>query len=234
MKTFLTTSFFLLYSFIIAQETEFRKVDYKAIEKEIKNKNSEYYYSTLMDRFQKIDTTLTVEHMYHLYYGSTLQPNYDPYDFIEKNKTVEKIEKNTNVPTSEEVQILKKFYTDIYKTKPFTDLRNIETLAIIYSFEENEEKIKSLLHIFYKLIDTLLTTGDGFTKETAIDVINTRSEYNLMQLFEVDIENQALTHDKGGSYDILKGKTKESKEVELYFDVTRLFEINQLKFKNLK
>ena len=234
MKTFLATSFFLLYSFIIAQETEFRKVDYKAIEKEIKNKNSEYYYSTLMDRFQKIDTTLTVEHMYHLYYGSTLQPNYDPYDFIEKNKTVEKIEKNTNVPTSEEVQILKKFYTDIYKTKPFTDLRNIETLAIIYSFEENEEKIKSLLHIFYKLIDTLLTTGDGFTKETAIDVINTRSEYNLMHLFEVDIENQALTHDKGRSYDILKGKTKESKEVELYFDVTRLFEINQLKFKNLK
>lgn len=230
MKTFLATSFFLLYSFIIAQETEFRKVDYKAIEKEIKNKNSEYYYSTLMDRFQKIDTTLTIEHMYHLYYGSTLQPNYDPYDFIEKNKTVEKIEENTNVPTSEEVQILKKFYTDIYKTKPFTDLRNIETLAIIYSFEENEEKIKSLLHIFYKLIDTLLITGDGFTKGTAIDVINTRNEYNLMHLFGVDIENQALTHDKGRSYDILKGKTKENKEVELYFDVTRLFELNKLKF----
>lgn len=234
MKILLNIVAILISTFIFSQKIEFRKVDYNQIKKEISDKKSEYYYSNLKERFQKMDTTLTKEDMYRLYYGSTLQPKYDPYDFIEKDDAVEKIEKNVIKPTSEEVQILKKYYTKIYNTNPFTDLKNIETLAIIYSFEEDKEKVHSLLNIYYKLIDTLLLTGDGFTKETAIDVINTRSEYNLMSLFGVNVENQALTHDKGRSYDILKGKTEENKEVELFFDVTRLFEINQLKFKNLK
>ena len=41
-----------------AQELAFKIPDYKAIEKEIKDKNSSYYYPKLMERLVKNDTLL--------------------------------------------------------------------------------------------------------------------------------------------------------------------------------
>ncbi|GEM53347.1 DUF4919 domain-containing protein [Empedobacter brevis] len=231
MKTFLATLFFSLCSFIIAQDTEFRKVDYKTIEKEIKNKNSEYYYSTLMDRFQKMDTTLTKEHMYRLYYGYSFQKNFDVFDIIEHPKKIQEIEQKNSQPNKTDIETLKKYYTSLYKEKPFVNINSIETLAIIYSLDEDETMVKKLLKMYYTLIDAILLTGDGKSMENAIDVINARHEYTLINLFGLKVNEQALLNDKGRSYDLLSSENEDGDKFDVYFDVTRSFEFYSQKFK---
>lgn len=223
--------FLIFIGNVNAQEVEFRSVDYNAIEKTIKDKKSEFYYPTLMERFQKMDTTMTVEHLYHLYYGQTFQKEFDINAVITKPKNIEAIEDKESAPTPAEVKILKEYYTEIYHNQPFDDLSNIEILAIIYSFEENEDMIKKLLKMYYGLVDALLLTGDGNSLETAIDVITVKHEYNLLNLFGLYSENQSLLKEKGRSYDLLSAKNEEDKEFEVYFDVTRLFEFYDKKFK---
>ena len=223
--------FLLFLNNVNAQDVEFRTVDYNAIEKTIKDKKSEYYYPTLMERFQKMDTTLNVEHLYHLYYGQTLQKEFDINAVITKPKNIETIENKESAPTPAEVKILKEYYTEIYQNQPFVDLSNIEILAIIYSFEENEVMVKKLLKMYYGMVDALLLTGDGYSLDSAIDVIAVKHEYNLLNLFGLYSEKQSLQNEKGRSYDLLSAKNEEDKEFEVYFDVTRLFEFYDKKFK---
>lgn len=224
----------LLMIFVVpanAQEIEFRKVDYKAIEKVIKDKKSEYYYPLLVDRFQKMDTTMTVEHMYHFYYGKTFQNDFDVFEDLNPTKQVIAIESKGTKPTTEEIKILKDFYTDFYMNRPFSDLKSIEVLAIIYSFEEDIPMVKKILNIYYKLIAALFLTGDGKSMETAIDVINARHEYSILNVLRLNSTQQSLHHENNRSYDLLKTKNVNGNEFDLYFDVTKPFEFYNKKFQ---
>ena len=51
---------------------------YEAIWAETANPTSPYYYPTLMSRYERGDTTLTLEDFRHLYYGYPEQPGYKP------------------------------------------------------------------------------------------------------------------------------------------------------------
>ena len=216
---------------LFGQNNEFRNVDYKQIEKEIKNKKSEYYFPLLEERFQKMDTTMTVEHMYHFYYGKSLQDNYDVFEDLNPTEEVIAIESKNETPSEEEIKILKDFYTDVYMNKPFADLKSIEVLAIIYSFNEDVNMIETILNLYYKMIAAILLTGDGNSIETAIDVISPRHEYSILNVLRLDLNQQSLINEKNRSYDLLKTVNEDGKEFDIYFDVTRSFELYNKKFK---
>lgn len=59
LKTILLfIAFVLLTTNAISQKPEFKKPDYKGIEKIIKDKSSDYFYPKLFSRFLASDTTL--------------------------------------------------------------------------------------------------------------------------------------------------------------------------------
>ncbi|MBF0597879.1 DUF4919 domain-containing protein [Faecalibacter rhinopitheci] len=214
-----------------AQEVEFRTVDYPAIEKMIKDKKSDFYYPTLIDRFQKMDTTMTVEHMYHFYYGKTFQDDFKVFEDLNKTKKVIAIESKNTIPTPKEIKILKDFYTDFYMNKPFSDPKSIEVLAIIYSFEEDTPMVKKIINIYHKLLDALFLTGDGKSMETAIDVISARHEYSILNALRLNSTQQSLLHENNRSYDLLETENEHGEKLNLYFDVTKPFEFYNKKFK---
>lgn len=91
--------------------------------------------------------------------------------------------------------------------------------------------VKKLLKIYFTLIDAILLTGDGKSMENAIDVINARHEYTLINLFGLKVNEQALLNDKGRSYDLLSSENEDGDKFDVYFDVTRSFEFYSQKFK---
>jgi hypothetical protein len=60
------------------------------IQKNIENKNSEFYYPELLKRLKQNDTLLTGEQYRHLYFGYTFQKNYKPYKTYKKAEEMAK------------------------------------------------------------------------------------------------------------------------------------------------
>ena len=72
MKKLILVFFFFLTSLSYSQDWNFEKPNYNKIEKNIKIKNSNLFYESLLDRFQNADSTMTLEEKRHLYYLSLI------------------------------------------------------------------------------------------------------------------------------------------------------------------
>lgn len=75
-----------------------------------------------------------------------------------------------------------------------------------------------------KILQALLSTGDGKTAETAYCVQGINEEYVIMAHFGYEVSSQALILGSTSNYDFLAGKDKKTgKEVGLYFDISGHF-----------
>jgi Domain of unknown function (DUF4919) len=75
-----------------------------------------------------------------------------------------------------------------------------------------------------KLLDALLTSGDGKTAATAFFVLSIREEYFIMDKLGYKTSSQALVQEGNGMFDVLSGTdTKTGNSVSLYFDIGSFF-----------
>jgi len=75
-----------------------------------------------------------------------------------------------------------------------------------------------------KLLNALLTSGDGKTTPTAYRVLTIREEYFIMNQLGYKVNMQALLTQNDKAYDLLSGHdTKTGKEVSVYFDISSFF-----------
>jgi hypothetical protein len=75
-----------------------------------------------------------------------------------------------------------------------------------------------------KLLNALLTAGDGKTAATAYRVLSVREEYFIMNELGYKVTIQMLASENGKPYDILSGRDKKTdKEVSVYFDIGSFF-----------
>jgi len=75
-----------------------------------------------------------------------------------------------------------------------------------------------------KLLNALLSTGDGKSAETAYCVQGINEEYQIMNHFDYQVDSQALVMANGAEYDVLSGTDRKSKKsVSLYFDISGFF-----------
>ena len=89
-KAFFSLFFLLLLTFLHGQKMEFKAPDYVEIQKNIEDKNSEFYYPKLLKRLKQNDTLLTSNQYRHLYFGYTFQKEYQPYKTGKKSEEVAK------------------------------------------------------------------------------------------------------------------------------------------------
>lgn len=75
-----------------------------------------------------------------------------------------------------------------------------------------------------KLLDALLTSGDGKSAKTAFFVLSIREEYFVMSQLGYKPSSQALVSEGDRMFDVLSGTdTKTGNQVSLYFDITNFF-----------
>ena len=77
----------LITTTVFGQDFDYHR-DFKDLFSKSKDKNSEYYYPKLLERFNSNDSTLTNKDIIALQIGFTADKNYKPYETIDKEREI--------------------------------------------------------------------------------------------------------------------------------------------------
>lgn len=200
----------------ISWEDDFMKPNYDLIKLNIENKQSNFYYSKLWDRFQHGDSTMTLEEKRHLYYGYVFHKNYSPYGGVDNSKQVNPI-LDKEKPTQKDWKKLVSLLNTSLKAEPF-NFRYLYYQSIAYEYLNKPVNARKNIQKIWTIVDALISTGDGLTKETAIHVIAVSSEYDYLFFNNLSMRSQALMN---GGYDVLYLQPNEDGLEEMWFDVNQ-------------
>jgi hypothetical protein len=90
----------------------------------------------------------------------------------------------------------------------------------------NEEAMRRERTIVRGLIDSILTSGDGKSEQTAFVVVQIAEEYTILKVLGLRRVTQALIHAQGHSYDRFETKSNDTgQEGGVFFNIDRLLAV---------
>lgn len=154
------------------------KPDMERIRQEVGDSTSVFYYPSLMERYEKNETIMTLEDYRHLYLGAIFEEDFNPYRRGQYSSLVEELYYKSRHSKAECDRIIK--YAELaLKDNPF-DLQQIDYL--IYALREKRKN--NLANIWqYRLnhiMEAIVSTGTGADKDNAWYVISPQHEYFLL------------------------------------------------------
>lgn len=214
----------LLFSIIlafsaIAREPGFTPPNYKKIRKSIEKQGSKTWYPTLMNRLQQNDTTLTPGEYHLLYYGYTLRQGYQPYAEYPLADSLKNILKKEEL-TEEDYRAIIRFGTGLLAENPF-EITLLDPLIYAYWMTGNGETASKLEFRFGRLLETIFSSGDGLTKNTAFHVITVAHEYDMLRALGFIYGGQQQLVE--GKYDHLKVAKNDFGIEGFFFDISTFF-----------
>ncbi|HKK21097.1 MAG TPA: DUF4919 domain-containing protein [candidate division Zixibacteria bacterium] len=105
-------------------------------------------------------------------------------------------------------------------------------IVLDVSYEQMGDTAKSRFHHFVAngLIHSVLSSGNGLSRDSAFRVISTDEEYIILNFLGVDLLRQALVEEKDHSYDVMTVKDASiDSTFDLYFNID--IQMNALKRK---
>jgi hypothetical protein len=211
----------MFFSFLsYAQERSFATPDYKEIESLTNDRSSAFFYQELLKRYLGDDTTLTLRDYRLLYYGYFFQPNYTPFYHTAESDSVKMLlGEKEQLSAQEWNNIIRLGRANIQKN-PF-DLKGLNIVWVAYRQTGDSATARLYFDKLKKLVQTILSTGDGMTEATAFHVLNVSHEYDILNILGYEFGgNQNLTDAK---CDYLSLKTNDDNLSGLYFDVKQIF-----------
>lgn len=218
IKHFLFFSLIFISNFSFSQQKEYEAPDYKTIQKNIENKDSEFYYPKLLDKLKANDTLITNDQYRHLYFGYTFLKEYHPYKISENDKKLIPYFQSKDLKKSDHAEIIKISNASL-KEFPL-NLRVMNFLGYIYHLDGNEAMANKVSHNFYGLFGAIYSSGDGKDCKTGFHVISVSHEYVVMNMLELEIASQGLS----GDCDYLSLPKDKYKLPGVYFNITKLKE----------
>lgn len=216
LKKFVLIAIVLLFTSTGFAQTE--KPDFDKIEKTVKDKNSPFFYATLLGRYNNNDTSLTNEEYRHLYYGFSFQDKYSPYG---KPSVNDELRKAIDAEETDKIIELEKKALNEF---PF-NLRNLYMLSSMLVKKGDTAAADQYDRKLVGVARAILSTGNGTSDSTAMFVVSVDHEYDLISLLGYEFGgSQALIEVKDGPTDKMKLKKNEENLEYLYFNVSRLFD----------
>ena len=212
------------------QQEDYQKPDFATIGKNIKDKNSPFYYPVQFKKYMEDDTTLTVEEYRYLYYGFSFQPEYDPYG---KSAVLDKLrtaldKKDMTPPEIDQVITMEK---TVLKEFPF-NLRNLNMLVNMYDKKNGKVNAEKAFKKLLGVARAIMSTGTGLADSAAMYVISVEHEYDMLGLLEYEFGgSQHLVSYKGSQMDYLTVADNKYLTKGMYFNVDRLFASMEKMFK---
>jgi hypothetical protein len=214
---------FLIFSICLSIATSAQKTfkvpDFEKIKQDISDSNSIHYYPIVLERFLSGGDGLTLAHYYNFYYGYRYQERYSPYGMSKHREAINKLldkKKKSEKDNKKLIALLEEQLRD----NPIKIMHSY-LLALTYQDLGDEELAKKWFNNTYGLADAILLTGDGLSLETAIWVLHTSEEYDLIPYLGYKFGGeQALVN----NCDRMKLQKNEDELEHLYFNVSVLFE----------
>ena len=226
MKFYITIlSALLLSVFSLHAEDDKNSVNWAELKKNIENRLSPSYYPTLMNRYMAIDTTLTLEDFRNLYFGFALQEDYDPYRISPYSTKVKEFAmQNTaeNVDCDSLIYYGEKAVADF----PF-DVRSINLLMYGYKCKKMDLKVKQWAYNLTGIIDAILSTGDGLTEDSPMEVIYAPHEYEIIHRFGLQVKNNIMMPP---NLEFIEVEGNKFSVEGYFFDISKILEVYDDKF----
>lgn len=153
------------------------KIDFKSIEKNLKNAESPYNYDRLIFKYKGIPKALDSIEAQHLYYGRNFETNKlttSDEDF----KSLAEAFKNNNF--DECIKLGKVLYGK--------DPTNLDVLLILLRAYDNKKDISNFTHHLAQLrllADAIKSSGDGKSEKTAFIVNSVGDEYIFLNILNL-------------------------------------------------
>ncbi|MXN92940.1 DUF4919 domain-containing protein [Flavobacterium sp. Sd200] len=217
MKKIFTILVFLMVLGANAQQTETAMPDYALIQKNISDKNSPLYFEKLYNRYKKGDSTLTTEESRHLYYGYALMPKtYDKALLSTTHASLNDILKKEN-PTTADLTDVIKYTAVLLEANPFSiTIKKYRQYCLMQLELYKDAKIERAQTDI--IIDAILSSGDGTTKQNSIHVIDATNEYELVSI--LGFEPVGDEYATNGQYDYFAINQNMYNLPGLYFEVS--------------
>ncbi|UIR55035.1 DUF4919 domain-containing protein [Sphingobacterium sp. SRCM116780] len=180
---------------------------YADIKKVISDNQSDNHYPKLLKRFLEMDSTLTEEQYYVIYYGQCLQDNYNPL-----SKGNESIQKLAQKVTAENYTDFKTAYLKTKDQYPL-DLRSLQNAYILaYKFQD-DAFVRKLQVPLIGLIKVIASSGDGKSPDQGFHIMNESDEYVFCNLLNLHI----LEKSQVGEFDFIQLSKNERFGKIIYF-----------------
>lgn len=221
---FLILAICLSSFFSLGQENYNYKIpDYKAIEIEVSNKESNLYYPKLLKRFQQNDTTLSQIEIKHLYYGRFYSPSpYKPFLRSKHQDSAILLMQKSNMMNSDKIQLVKHLENTLLEMP--LDIRTLAELRFAYQ-DINDNRSEIFKQKVNSFLDVIIETGNGKTAKSAWHIATVDDEYTLIGLLGLEYGgSQALVD---GPCDYLKIASNKYNIDGIYFNVEQLMKAEQ-------
>lgn len=212
--------YYILALFLVvkagAQSSDTTAPDYVSIENNITNEKSPFHYPKLLERYNRADASMTTEEKRHLYYGYALTDNYAPFSRTKEEKELYELLVQKNPGKAEYEKVLE-YTAVIQKNYPFSlrikDYR-------IYCLKElgRSQEAANEMEQREIIIDAVLSSGDGKTKDSSLHIINPVNEYEFIELMGFEYAGKEFLIEN--KYDYLALNENSYDLGGMFFDVT--------------
>lgn len=177
----------LIISILSAKAQDVSSIDFGNIESLMTDVSSNLFYKSLLQTYkddQKIVELMDLE--YHcLYYGFTFRDAYQPYNF---GKETRLLQKKMGEQAYEAALAIAK---PLFEKDPF-NLNLLAKIATCYA-AESQTDVAQIWHTRYgQILQTILASGDGLSRETAFVVNSGSDEKEILHFLQLEIVGQAL------------------------------------------
>lgn len=188
------------------------KNDFKKVLAKSKDQNDNLSYTKLVKRFSHNDTTLTDFEVLALLIGFTGNPAYKPYQDLDTEREIYKLNGD------------KKYQEGLDLANTFLKTHPVSVKALFeksYSFYKLEQQDSSQYYLYQgrRIFKAMHFSGNGKTAETPTFALGPADGQDYIYKFlSGDIGIMGSGQDKNGNFlDILEAKSKDGKEMTLYF-----------------
>lgn len=203
----------------------FLSPDFDYLKKVVDDPSSAFYYPKLLKRFVAADTTMSIEELHCLYYGSALQEGYNPYENSKRDDLDKALEiLNKEEPSKKELKKALKYLNKAIEQSPINiDLYNYRHYVNVLLFGQESAQADADAFHFVALVSVIFYSGDGKDYPTAFYVISPSHEYAFLGYNGFRAKGQSLNYNGGKKYDVLKIADNEYGIEKLYFNIDVCF-----------
>lgn len=163
------------------EPVQLHEPNFDEIESQISDPDSPYFYDLLMYRYNRCDTLLNAVDYYNLYYGYSLQSEYNPESESPYRDSVAVVLNMARKLETKDYELLEYYMQKILESTPFS-IRDLNALAFVY---ENMGLAGKALEQMYKVelvVYTIKSSGTGMTKDSPWCVIFRENATDLLTL----------------------------------------------------
>ncbi|MBV2166738.1 MAG: DUF4919 domain-containing protein [Kaistella sp.] len=197
---------------VFSQENFNYKRDFEEILKETKDKRSDIFYEDLLERYNKVDTTLSDKQLLALLIGFTDNRNYKPYKDFEIGRKLYKL--NDDEKYAEVIKLGNEFL----KTHPF-DIKSLFEVAYAYHKSNQQHLAEDYLIKGNMIFKAMYYSGNAKSIETPAFALNPSDGQDFItKAIGAKIGTMGSGSDDNGYFiDMLEAKFEDDSMMMLYF-----------------